>query len=231
MPQSPNTPRSTALKLHDNGYWITPCKGKKAIRKGWQKNRCSREELIEVFRDPNLNIGLVVSQTNWIDVECDSPEAEQALQDMFDDKIPSTPTWKSRRGKHRLFMRPDGIPKKAAIEIEGIEFHIGNCKGAYSVIPPSKHPSGVQYKWIKGKRLGDIEVAELPPDIVERLKSAPVASAECLEDEAVPEGKRNAFLFGKATQCGVMKLPEDALADMLMALNVRYCNPPLQRRR
>ena len=68
------------------------------------------------------------------------PEAEDALQAMFGGEIPDTPTWRSKRGKHRLFVRPKRIPKEAVIDVDGIEFHVGNGKGAYSVIPPSKHP-------------------------------------------------------------------------------------------
>ena len=101
-----------------------------------------------------------------IDVECDTPEAEANLQALFGGNIPPTPTWQSKRGLHRLFQRPLGLPNKAKIELDGIEFRIGQGKGACSIVPPS----GAR-RWLPGLRLFDIELAELPPNIVERLRA------------------------------------------------------------
>ena len=46
----------------------------------------------------------------------------------FGGDIPATPTWQSKRGKHRLFRRPPGLPKKATVKLDGIEFRIDDLR-------------------------------------------------------------------------------------------------------
>jgi hypothetical protein len=78
-----------------------------------------------------------------------------------------TPTWQSKRGKHRLFLRPDGlIPDKAKTMIDAIE--VRGCsltKGAQSEVPPSRGRW-----WLPGLSIYDVPVAPLPQPLVERLR-------------------------------------------------------------
>ena len=228
MPKIPPSILETALKLHDRGLSIVPCNGKGCIWTEWQKERRTREELAEALADRTLNIALVLNQSPWIDVECDSPEAEKALTAMFGGEISPTPSWESQRGKHRLFCRPPGLPNKAKLEIDGVEFRIGNGKGALSMLPPSRHPeTRKRYRWLAGLSLDDVEPAELPPAIVERLRAPePKPSAESSGDK-IPEGKRNETLFNKACALKQLQLPEDAIATALLSLNAAVCDPPL----
>jgi hypothetical protein len=159
---------------------------------GWEKARLTRKELREAFRSTNLNIGLVLNQSDLIDVECDSDEAEANLQAMFGGKVPPTPTWRSKRGLHRLFRRPPGLPEKATLHLDAIEFRIGNGKGALSIVPPSVHPDGPRYEWLPELSLYEVEPAELPPEVVERLRTPPQQPAA-----GRPTGERNQFQSGK----------------------------------
>jgi hypothetical protein len=229
MPKRPQTVVEAALKLYDRGLSVVPCNGKKPIWSDWQKVRRSRQELIDALQDAKLNIAIVLNQSEWIDVECDSPEAEAHLQEMFGGKIPPTPTWQSRRGKHRSFRRPEGLPERAVIEVEDIEFKIGNGKGAASIVPPSVHPeSGERYRWLPELSLDDLEPAELPEEVVERLRAtAPRTTVQRAGDGVIPEGKRNETLFNKACALKQMDLPEDTIATVLLDLNQRLCQPPL----
>ena len=106
--------------------------------------------------------------------------------------MPATPTYQSKRGKHRWFLRPDGVPKKATVEVDGIEFRIANAKGALSVVPPSVHESGFRYRWLCGLSLDEVEPAELPADVVERLTTE--AKPEPVRD-AIANSTRNKVLF------------------------------------
>ena len=161
-PNRPPNVLEAALNLHDSGLWIVHCNGKGPAPKQWDKKRLSREELTAVLEGGKYNIAIVLNQSDLIDVECDEPEAEPNLQKMFDGEIPPTPTWQSRRGKHRLFRRPKGLPSKAVLHLDGVEFRVGNGKGAVSVVPPSVHPdTGKRYKWMRGLSLDDVEPAEL----------------------------------------------------------------------
>jgi hypothetical protein len=74
--------------LHDRGLWVVPCEGKHAVVKGWDTKRLSREDLVKILNGTHLNIAIVLNQSDVIDVECDSEEAEAALLAMFDEDFP-----------------------------------------------------------------------------------------------------------------------------------------------
>ena len=168
-----------AQRLHARGYAVVPCDGKRAIVQGWNEKRLTRTELRTALDGTRLNIAIALNLSDVIDVECDSPEAEPNLQRLFGGEIPPTPTWTSKRGKHRLFRRPVGLPSKAVLKLDDIEFRVGNGRGAYSIVPPSVHPDGPRYEWKPGLSIHDVEPAELPPEIVDRLRApAPRPTAE-----------------------------------------------------
>ncbi len=229
MPKPPPKIIDVALALHDQEFWIVPTNGKGPIWKSWHKQRRSRNELKQALTDNKRHgIALVLNQSNMIDIECDSEEAEENLQAMFGGNIPATPTFQSARGKHRFFRRPDVIAQKAVVELDGIEFKIGNGKGAASVLPPSIHEeAGMRRFWIEGLSLDDVEPAELPDHIAERLKAPPKPNTNSDDGEKVTEGKRNNTLFAKACQLKKMELSEAEIAAALLPLNHRLCSPPL----
>src|SRR4051812_30298865 len=108
--------RTEALELYDRGLWIVPVAGKRpVISEGWNERRLSRVELAGALERPHLGIALVLNRSPWIDVEGDTPEAEEALMRLFGGNVPPGPTWTSKRGRHRLFVRPEGLPERAAV--------------------------------------------------------------------------------------------------------------------
>ncbi len=223
--RKPDIP-SEAERLHDLGYWVVPCDGKKAVVKGWDQTRLTREQLSERLLGTSRNIAIVLNQSELIDVECDSGEAEAGLQTMFGGTIPPTPTWGSKRGKHRLFRRPDGLPEKAVIKLDGVEFRIGNGKGALSVVPPSVHPDGPRYEWLPGLSVHQVQPAELPAGIAERLRGTDThAGAGTPADGTITEGQRNDILFRLA--CGLLRsgLSAVAVEAAVKAENQARCVP------
>jgi hypothetical protein len=217
-----------ALRLHALGYAIVPCDGKKAIVQGWADKRLTAKELTQALNGTKLNIAIALNRSDLIDVECDNPEAEPNLSRLFGGKIPPTPTWQSKRGKHRLFRRPPGLPVRAKLEIDGIEFRIGNGKGALSVVPPSVHPEGARYKWLPGLSIHEAKPAELPPRIVARLQAIPAAPLKPLSRNGdTREGERNDTLFKLACKLRDAGLASESVERMVLAENMARCNPPL----
>jgi hypothetical protein len=153
-----------AERLFEAGYAIVPVRAKGPIWLDWQKRGRCQYAPMEALRDKGGDIALILNHSPFIDVECNSPKAETKLQAWFGGKIPKTPTWKSPRGKHRLFQRPSGFPEKAKLKLDRIEFRIGNGKGVWSLIPPSRG----RY-WLHGLSIHEVEPAALPGQIVERL--------------------------------------------------------------
>jgi hypothetical protein len=211
-----------ALDYADRGHAVTPCDDKRPILTAWPETRLTREEVADAFPHGTLrNVGIVLNLGDLSDVECDSDEAEAALVKMFGGSIPPTPTWESRRGKHRLFKRPDGLPEKAVLKLDGIEFRgIGKESGACSVVPPSAGRS-----WLPGLSHDDVKPAELPPSIVARLvaKEAPAPA----ESNDIPEGERNDALFRIGCRLHDVGLTSAAVRAALRAENLARCKPPL----
>ena len=226
IPNTDSKVREAALKLHDLGLWIVPVQDKKPIVE-WGTARLTREQLCKMLPDrTTLGIAFVLNKSEWIDIECDTLEAETALQNLFKGKVPPTPTWKSGRGMHRLFRRPPGLPTKAKIELEGIEFRIANEVNALSIVPPSVHESGMYRGWQPGRRLDDIEPAELPPEIVARLLVATTENESRVSGK-IHEGERNDTLFKIARKLIGGGLSTEAVESALQTENITRCTPPL----
>jgi hypothetical protein len=229
MPQPIFPIRSAARRLQERGLVVIPCRGKKPTVK-WGERSPTRDELADALKDPALNIAIALDRSPWIDVECDSPEAEANLSAIFSGGLPKTPTWKSARGAHRLFVRPAGVPDTAKLVVDGVEFRgLSTTKAALSVVPPSRHETGVRYAWLPGLSLFDVEPAELPADVVALLRAggrSPLVEP-APDGGRIPEGNRNDELFKLGCQLAATGVSPEALAAALQAENVKRCKPPL----
>jgi len=116
---------------------------------GWHKAATSNESEIKQWlkRWPNANIGVLLGPSSGIiDVEYDSDEGREILEPLLAEC--KTPTYKSSKSVHRLFAWEDCYKdQKAKFGYKGTEWRFGLDK-AQSVIPPSRHESGVYYEWI-----------------------------------------------------------------------------------
>lgn len=95
-----------AARLYDAfGLPITVCRGKAPRQTDWPNHEWTARTIDDTFRlYPASNVGLILGpRSGLVDFECDSPEAEQTLLELFEGDIPETPTWQSTRGLHRLF--------------------------------------------------------------------------------------------------------------------------------
>ena len=174
MPQLVTSKRSVldaALRLHAAGWWVVPQVGKRAVVLGWDRFRLTEGDLRDYLADGKLNIAVALNQSSVVDVECDSPEAEELLGSLCPD-LPRTPTWQSRRGLHRLFLRPEGCPDKGKVEANGIEFRLGaDGKGTLTTVPPSISPDdGTIYRWLPMRSLWECDPVPMPEALVILLK-------------------------------------------------------------
>ena len=227
----------TALELHEAGWWVVPQAGKRAVPFAWDRFRLSDDDVRAYFSDGRLNLAIALHQSPVIDVECDSDDSEVLLQELCAGAggPPPTPTWRSRRGLHRLFLRPDPCPDKAVAHVRGVEFRLGRGPrpGALTTLPPSVHPdTGVAYEWLPGLSLSEVEPAPLPEPLAKLLVKTPkrgFRDIEDHEDEDIVEGGgaaggRNNWLYREG--CKVQDRGVD-VAVHLAGANAQRCKPPV----
>lgn len=126
------------------GWHVVAVKGKAPIGAGWQ-NRATSDpgEAMAAMLDERVDLdglGIVLHPSGLVDLDADSPEAEEAIQRLFGGNVPITPTYQSTRGLHRLFAARDWPDDLAALNkwMAGpIEVRGCGPKAAQSVFPPS----------------------------------------------------------------------------------------------
>ncbi len=156
-----------ATAYANRGWHVVPVSGKIPIGgKGWQHLATSDAgEAAATFEGTVADgVGVLLHASGLIDLDADSPEAEAAIQAVFEGNIPRTPSFQSTRGIHRLFRWREGWPQQAdkakwmagPIEVRGI-----STKAAQTVFPPSG-----ERRWLVPF---NEPVAELTDEILERL--------------------------------------------------------------
>ena len=167
-----------ALAYAARGWRVIPTMKKSPRIKEWPEKASTDPDAIRsLFATYPEHDGVGVPfgrDSGIIDIECDDPQAEETLLELFDGNIPRTPTFGSTRGKHRLFRWHDQIPRQdvSVFKLGKLEFRTGgNGKGAQTVFPPSANRV-----WIIAP--DECEPAEIPSSVIERIKARVVAIAE-----------------------------------------------------
>jgi len=148
-----------------------PTPGKHPYGREWQKAATANVETLERFwdRHPRANVGIQMGeQSGIVDFEADDDEQEKIFLQLFDDEPPVTATFKSSRGKHRLFRWRSDLPGGAIVNIGSLVLRVGNGSlGSMSVFPPSWHPSGIQYQWVLHP--DDCDIATIPDSVLAKI--------------------------------------------------------------
>jgi Bifunctional DNA primase/polymerase, N-terminal len=173
----------TILPLHTPTDGVCSCgnstcgthAGKHPRVEGWQRKHTSNPETITTWYGqwPTANVGIL---TDFREVIIDiDPKNGGKLEDI--GEVPLTPTCRSGSGGWRLwFSLPEDFrddirthlrEQESLVELPGID--LLNDRQV-CVMPPSLHFSGSFYVWEEGKRLGDIPVAVLPPQLLARVR-------------------------------------------------------------
>lgn len=217
--------------------------GKHPRYANWAEKATSDEDTIDAWRDQyqHGNIGLLLGPgSGIIDIETDSEEGAALARELLgEDGI--TPTYRSSRGKHRLFRFSGELPQIQKFVHAGLEIRIGGGNSStQSIAPPSKHHSGIEYQWENGLSLMEADLAPVPTKILELIAQGPSRdggfgekkAARKILDSAVRKGDRHDHMMKFAVRCSmrmsrVCDEEESDLLQILKAVNVSQCNPPL----
>lgn len=184
-----NNPIIEAATLYAGlGWYVIPVAGKIPLGgAGWPARATNDAgEAICLFEELGGDgVGVLLGRRSGVvDLECDSPEAETQLQELFGGEIPRTPTFQSTRGLHRLFRwsgaLPDSEKEKAKFEVGAVEVRVGGGdKAAQTVFPPSNGRA-----WLIHPE--DCELAEIPAAVLVRIATRVAESKKRASVALVP---------------------------------------------
>jgi hypothetical protein len=171
------------LKLAEWGFHpvVVRARDKAPVGIQWGRHVSRDPDVIRRTFTGDCNVGVVLgpchtipSELAVIDIEDDSPEG-RVLADTLLADCPA-PCWSSGKSIHRIYRwTPDLEFGLASVRHGGIEFRLGgHAKETQSVAPPSTHPLGPKYQWIRTP--DECPIQELPQHIRDWIRS--LATAE-----------------------------------------------------
>ena len=147
----------------------------------WHHRRPNWNELERVWKDAiarfgeNLNIATILGRVHSLcAVDIDNPATfkQARLAVGLTENELRTWTTLSHRGGALIFRYPEGydLPSKTANEFWGAEL-LGNER--ILVLPPSVHPEGTVYRWLKGYEPTSIPLADIPKTLLHAFIGEP----------------------------------------------------------
>ena len=212
--------------------------GKHPVEADWMPHATKDEDTIASWFEggQQWNIGLPMGPVSGIvDTEWDD-EKSLATARKFGLVDAQTLGYSSNRGGHRLWLLDERLISisKGVKKIGGLEVRFGGGgKQTQSILPPSRHHSGVVYKWEPGKSPDDVEVAKMPEALVLAVIAAcgGEAGAEgsitknTMYERIVQEGERNtAMVAWISSEIMRMRDPHDPAEQQNILLMMRSLN-------
>lgn len=178
----------------------------------------------------DLGIGLATGEKSgvWV-VDLDGEVGKKSLLDLQEREGRLTPTVAARTGNgiHLYFRMPSGSDVRNSAS--KIAPHVDvRGTGGYVVTPPSPHPSGATYAWVKGRSPDDVPVAAAPAWLLALALETPKRTAAMTGPvEMISEGGRNSTLTSLAGTMRRRGIGRDAILAALSVENQTKCVPPL----
>lgn len=208
-----------ALAYARAGFRVIPVNGKIPLTTHGAHDGSSDKQTITEWwqRWPTANIGLTLDGLVAVDIDPRNGGAVEHLP----HPLPTTCTAKTGGGGlHYLYRARVGTnyPGKFC---KGIDLKAG--AGAYIVVAPSVHASGIAYEWIDKSAPW-----EMPPSIApEWLAQAPRSTHAAPAEGMIPEGGRNNHLASLAGRLRKNGMDVQQIEIALRLANANRCNPPL----
>jgi hypothetical protein len=212
---------AAAFDLHRNGLCVIPFEFKKKYPAipwaEFQTRRPEAAELYEWFSYGRKNIGVVCGKVSGglVVIDFDGEEAFKRFAQEHPEIVNNTWIAKTARGYH-VYLRTKEPPRqqhRGRVDIKG--------EGSVVLTPPSVHPSGRRYTWVK--RTKEILYVENLP----ALNDKPPADTADTIPETIREGERNTTLTSIAGTLRGLGLDEDEIRELLLIVNAEKTKPPL----
>lgn len=176
-PAKPTTPREWALAYLSRGWSVIQVRrGTKRSVGRWAEfqSRLPTREEVEAWyaQRPDANVAIVTGILSGLIVVDVDPghggDSSLRRLERAHSKIPATMTAKTGGGgRHLYFLHPGDELRNRVGVYPGIDVR---GDGGYIVAPPSLHPSGKHYVWVRARGPDKIEPAALPQWLLELLR-------------------------------------------------------------
>jgi hypothetical protein len=163
-----------ALDYASRGWHVVDLhhKAKNPVGDGWPVRATTREESVrqKFAQKPTRNVGILLGpRSKLIDIEADSPEAEETYKRLLGNIL--APTYSAARGPHRFFAFDERLKGIGIVKIDGLEFRVGDEeKGFQSAVPPSVTYNAdgklVERIWVDGLSPHDLAPPPLPEHVI-----------------------------------------------------------------
>jgi hypothetical protein len=138
-------------------------------------------------------------------------------------ELPETPTISTASGGSKyIFKRPENHGELRQNIARNVELR---TRGGI-ILPPSLHQTGGRYEWVDGRSIDDVEIAGLPPELVDFARRDRSSGQRPEVAETIPDGERNATLASYAGALRRTGAPEAHIRSALRALAADACDPP-----
>jgi hypothetical protein len=215
----------TALNFAQRGIPTFPLKGKEPLTRHGFKDATTDPRRVYLWgnRYPGANIGIPTGSISGIvvvDLDEETPEAMEIW-----NSLPETVEAQTGRGLHRYYSIPKGARVRSRKLAPGLDL---KADRGYVVVPPSVHPSGVQYKWVSCQT----DISPLPEELIEP-EPTPQGSRQRdpstvgIDTGPIFEGSRDNTLARIAGRLHDGTRSLDELAEELLKINAQRCEPAL----
>jgi len=174
-----------ALKYAAAGWKLHPCRlDKTPYLKDWPGKATNDPDRIREWwsKWPDASIGCATGEVSgmWV-LDADLPDGPPEIEKM---QLPPTLTQKTGGGGFQYFWNSNGTEIRNSARKVGPGLDVrGN--GGYVILPPSKHPSGGQYTWIRMQK-----VADAPEELVQKAAKPPAPERDrTLPGDTTPYGQ------------------------------------------
>jgi hypothetical protein len=203
----------------------------------FQQHCASVSEITEWYQQwTNANVGIVTGIISGIVVLDIDPAhgGDKSVSDWEQQHGPLPRTVEVKTGgggRHLYFKHPGGLVHNKVGIAPGIDLR---GDGGCVVAPPSIHPSGNTYTWVKRHEPGEIAIAELPTWLLKMVTVKGRSAGHSVDywrqlvHQGVVEGERNSTIASLAGHLFWHGVDSDVVQDLILCWNRVRCQPPLE---
>lgn len=194
-------------------------------------------------KTPDANLAIRTGRESGIFViDLDGETGKESFKSFLEDhgeKMPDTVTSiTGNDGMHILFKYPKELGKvKSCTDWLGVGSKVDiRGDGGYIIAAPSIHPNGTAYEWEISSRPGEVEIAEAPQFIIEKLRNDSDDSKQTIIKrdssywdniiQGISEGGRNDAATRLAGHLYRKYVDETLIIEIMFMWNERN-NPPM----